>query len=397
MRVVFSMDGIKNMDLLYTWTEKYSEELGLTGTVEHYHGFDYCKSIINALTDWQEKKYIGCRDRIVNEVFTLVSSTGAEYCVSFGISTYKTRSEQKIARLEVSISDASTPVPQDGEQQGVVEPTLSAYDQKLEDLKIELKNKLLNDWQMCTWLMDEQATKLCKDVYEKAYTIENNLRAFASKVLIHFLGANWIQRAGFEKTAESISALKEKFVQRVPAFDNINADFLSMTLKTLVGVMFEGKDYKEDFVLGREDYDTLQAMIAGKASHTNIANFIQKHRTVDKEVWNDLFIPFIDDPDALKAAAHAFIENRNHVAHSKVLSWSAYQVILRDFEMMEEQIRLADGKFDEKETMVSLMRKRHRKNCLQHGLQRAKLNNMMKSMNGSISVIGLKVKQASIY
>lgn len=357
MRVVFSMDGIKNMDLLYTWTEEYSEELGCTGTVEHYHGYDYCKSIINSLTDWQEKKYIGCRERVANEVFTLISSTGAAYCVSFGISTYKTRSEQKIARLEVSITtlDYSNLHPQDGEQQGVVEPTLSAYDQKLEDLKIELKNRLLNDWQMCTWLVDEQATKLCKDVYEKAYTIENNLRAFASKVLIHFLGVNWIQRAGFEKTAESVSALKEKFVQRVPAFDNINADFLSMTLETLVGVIFEGKVYKEDFVLGRKDYDTLQAMIAGKASHTNIANFIQKHRTVDKEIWNDLFVPFIDDPDAFKTAAHAFIEDRNHVAHSKVLSWSAYQVILRDFETMEDQIRLADGKFDEKETSEELL------------------------------------------
>lgn len=99
MRVVFSMDGIKNMDLLCTWTEESSEDLGCTGTVEHYHGFDYCKSIIGSLTDWQEKKYIGCRERVANEVFSLISSTGAEYCVSFGISTYKTRSEQKIAIL----------------------------------------------------------------------------------------------------------------------------------------------------------------------------------------------------------------------------------------------------------------------------------------------------------
>ena len=164
MRVVFSMDGIKNMDLLYTWTEEYSEVIGLTGTVERYHGFDYCKSIIDSLTDWQEKKYIGCRERVANEVFSLISSTGAEYSMSFGISTYKTRSEQKIARLEVSITtlDDSNLHPQDGEQQA--EPTIFTYDQKLEDLKLELKNKLLNDWQMCTWLVDEQATKLCKDV-----------------------------------------------------------------------------------------------------------------------------------------------------------------------------------------------------------------------------------------
>lgn len=364
MRIVFSMDGIKNMDLLCTWTEEYSEEVGLTGTVEHYHGYDYCKAIIDALTDWQEKKYIGCRERIANEVFALISSTGAEYTVSFGISTYKTRSEQKIARLEVSITTQDVDA-QNSEQQNVDSPNPDSqnsapqnpdiYDQKLEDLKIELKNKLLNDWQMCTWLVDEQATKLCKDVYEKAYTIENNLRAFASKVLIHFLGVNWIQRAGFEKTAESVTALKEKFFQRVPAFDNINTDFLSMTLETLVGVMFEGKVYNEAFVLGRKDYDTLQKMTANKAPHTNIADFIQKHRTVDKEIWKDLFVPFIDDPEAFKSAAHSFIEDRNHVAHSKVLSWSAYQVILRDFQTMEKQIRLAESKFEERETSEKLL------------------------------------------
>lgn len=367
MRIVFSMDEIKNMDLLYTWTEEYSEEVGLTGTVEHYHGYDYCKAIIDALADWQEKKCIGCRDRIANEVFALISSTGVEYSVSFGISTYKTRSEQKIARLEVSITtqNAANLDPQDAGQQNVATQTAehqdvnvvtpAVYDQKLEDLKIELKNKLLDDWQMCTWLVDEQATKLCKDVYEKAYTIENNLRAFASKVLIHFLGVNWIQRAGFEKPADSVMALKGEFVQRVPAFDNINTDFLSMTLETLVGVMFEGKVYNEEFVLGRKDYDTLQKMTANKAPHTNIADFIQKHRTVDKEIWEDLFVLFIDDPDVFKSAAHSFIGDRNHVAHSKVLSWSAYQVILRDFQTMEDQIRLADNKFAEKETSEELL------------------------------------------
>lgn len=106
---------------------------------------------------------------------------------------------------------------------------------------------------------------------------------------------------------------------------------------------------------GRKDYDTLQKMTASKVPHINIADFIQKHRTVDKEIWEYLFVPFIDDPDAFKSAAHSFIRDRNHVAHSKVLSWSAYQVILRDFQMMEDQIRLAESKFVEKETSEELL------------------------------------------
>ena len=59
MYILFSMDRIKNMDLLYTWTVEHSEELG-DGRVEHYHGDDYCKTVItdvlNIITssDWSD-------------------------------------------------------------------------------------------------------------------------------------------------------------------------------------------------------------------------------------------------------------------------------------------------------------------------------------------------------
>ena len=80
------------------------------------------------------------------------------------------------------------------------------------------------------------------------------LRAFASKVLIHFLGVSWLRRAGLEKQAESVKNLKDKFTKRVPEFENINTDFLSMTLETLVGIMFEGVVYKDEVVLTRQEY-----------------------------------------------------------------------------------------------------------------------------------------------
>ena len=38
LTIKFSMDRIKNMDQLYTWTPTYSEELGCPGEEEHYHG-----------------------------------------------------------------------------------------------------------------------------------------------------------------------------------------------------------------------------------------------------------------------------------------------------------------------------------------------------------------------
>ena len=200
-----------------------------------------------------------------------------------------------------------------------------------------------------------QSAQLCKEAYEKAFIIENNLRAFASKVLIHFLGIDWLNSTGLEKEAESVKCLKEKFIQRVPEFDNINADFLSMTLETLVGVMFEGKIYNDNVVLNKSQYAKVWEIAKKNGTGNSIAEFIKSKRTVEKNIWEDLFVPFIDEPEKFKEAAHNFIEDRNHVAHSKVLSWSAYQVILKDFEKMDEQIRNADAKFDMEETSDELL------------------------------------------
>ncbi len=336
MHIAFSMDGMKDMDLLYTWTTTATPEPE-EGRVEHYHGANYCQCVIDDTlksinkSNWKGYYYCGSCDRIANETFKLHASDDSEYEIAFAINTYN----GEAARMDIS----------------VIAPQTETYDQGLEDLKIALKNRLHLDWQECTWLVDEQASTLCRAAYEKAFTIENNLRAFASKVLIHFLGVNWIKRAGLEKQAESVQNLKEKFVQRVPEFDNINADFLSMTLETLAGVMFEGIIYNDDVVLKRQEYAQIQALGAKQNTKgSSIADYIKARRTVDKHIWNDLFVPYIDDPNDFKATTHSFIEDRNHIAHSKVLSWSAYQIILRDFANMSALILSADAKFEREET-----------------------------------------------
>lgn len=336
MRISFSMDGIKNMDQLYTYIPEYRSELG-EGCEEQYHGDDYCKKTITdvlsvlAPTDWKCQKYIGSRDRLANETFTLVASDDSKYTIAFFINTYN----GEAARLEVVINA----------------PAIADYDHRLEKLKIALKNRLLPDWHQCTWLTDEQAAALCKDAYAETFTIENILRAFTSKVLIHFLGVDWIRKAGMEKEAGSVDILKEKFIQRVPEFDNINTDFLSMTLETLVKVMFEGVIYKDEITLSRQDYIKIQELRdKAKIPANSIAEYIKGRRSTDKDIWNDLFVPYIDDQIAFKTATHKFIENRNHVAHSKVLSWNAYQVMLQDFAEMRSLIWAADTKFEHDET-----------------------------------------------
>lgn len=337
--IKFSMDRIKNMDQLYTWTSTYSDVLEDFVKAEQYHGTDYCKQVITdvlSAINWEPQEYLGELGQIANEVFKANSPEGAVYRIEFAINTY----EKKVARLECTITGHET----------------ENYDQKLEELKIALKNRLIQDWDVCTWLVDMQSAHLCKEAYEKAFIIENNLRAFAGKILIHFLGIDWIKSAGLENEAESVKNLKGKFVKRVPEFVRINTDFLSMTLETLVKIIFKGTVYKDDdVVLSRSDCEKIWKKAGSGISEQGIFDCIKSKRVVEKNIWEDLFVPFIDEPEKFKEAAHNFIEDRNHVAHSKVLSWSAYQVILKDFEKMDEQIRNADAKFDMEETSDELL------------------------------------------
>ena len=338
MIIKFSMDHIKNMEQIYKWTATYFEELDCNGIEEHYYGMDYCKRIVTdtlRTLNWGTQEYLGTIDRLAREVFNISTADGEIYCIDFEINTY----ERKAARLECQITTSDT----------------IEYDQKLEDLKIALKNRLILDWKVCTWLIDMQSAQLCTEAYEKAFIVENNLRAFASKVLIHFLGIDWINSTGLEKEAESVNYLKQKFTQRVPEFENINTDFLSMTLETLIGVIIEGKVYSDDVVLNKDQYEKVLDIAQKSKTANSIAEFIKSKRTVEKTIWDDLFVPFIDEPDKFKQAIHNFIEDRNHIAHSKILSWSSYQIVLNEFNNMDDLIRMADSNFDIEETSDEVM------------------------------------------
>ena len=333
MIIKFSMDQITNIGVLYTWTHAYSNESDSNVTEEHYHGDTYCKQIVaDTLTvlKWGTQTYLGSSERIANETFDICTDEGAKYHIEFGINTYG----RKAARLECTI----------------IAPETEGYDQKLEELKIALKNRLIQDWKVCTWLVDMQSAYLCKEAYEKAFIVENNLRAFASKVLIHFMGIDWLNSTGLEKEAESVKNLKQKFMKRVPEFENINADFLSMTLETLEKVMFERKVYNDTIVLDKSQYVKVLEIAENGKNAGNVAEFIKSNRTIEKDIWNDLFVPYIENPEQFKQAIHNFTEDRNHVAHSKVLSWSSYQIILGDFDKMDGFIRQADAEFERKET-----------------------------------------------
>lgn len=71
-----------------------------------------------------------------------------------------------------------------------------------------------------------------------------------------------------------------------------------------------------------------------------------KNRYVKNIIYGKIFAPFILDPVRWEKLRTAFIDNRNHVAHNKLLDYSSKEIMLRDTREFRKIIEEAVEKFD---------------------------------------------------
>ncbi len=72
---------------------------------------------------------------------------------------------------------------------------------------VYLKELLLKDWEVCTWIMDEQSEYLGMQLYPLIFKAENKMRAFINKVMTHNFGIKWMELRGLEDMCRGKSYL----------------------------------------------------------------------------------------------------------------------------------------------------------------------------------------------
>lgn len=343
MKVKFSFYSIKNPDALYTYRD-VPNPFGDAAKEKVYHWKEYCESVmsdvISERTEFSDLQYVGQVERIANEVFLV----GADhvYTIGFTLDTY----ENGKTYLEVSIeSDYSVDATDDFEKQ---------YDRNLELLKISLKNRLKKDWQQCVWLYDEQSELLCSKLYPDVFRIENDIRAFATKVLRKNLGNGWISLNGLGKYHNIVKSNEAEFKQFVRDFADIDSTALSLTLEMLQTIISEGKVYDTSFALQTEDVDRILKKI-DDGNTSAVYDLIEKKRVVQKDIWNDIFAILFDPNDNFQSLMKAFIKDRNHIAHNKLLNWQAFNIILKEFNDLESSLQKATEKAETQDPSEELL------------------------------------------
>ena len=343
MKIEFLFSEIKDIKTLYQ-IELIESPVGGDKCLSYaYIGKEYLENKLKTtegnLPGLNEFIYQQCFGRIANEVFVIVVND-IYYELIFTIDTY----EYKKARMKVSIErPEKLDVATFGNQ---ALPDGEVYDMFLEQLKIAIKNAFKKDWAVCSWITDEQSEQLCSHLYPGIFKVENKIRAFANKILVHHLGKDWIKQYGMEKYEESHKALSADFKRKVPCFADIDDTFISMTMETMMEVILKANIYEDEIVLNQSDMAKLHQKIAIGAANP-LLELIRSRRKVKIDIWKDIFKQYFEDEESAKNNITNFIKNRNHVAHNKLLNWSGYQMMKQNIEQLDSIIEKANQSFEE--------------------------------------------------
>lgn len=330
IEIIFS--EVKDITKLYKNKEVDNSDFGVI-TEPEYLGKEYSEKVLeDVMGGFEGEKsicYVGCLQRIANEVFD-VGLLESKYQASFTIDTY---GDSK-ARLKVKLEQ--------------IEPR-EEYDMLMEQLKIAIKDRLIRDWNRCIWMTDEQSEALCTMIYPIIFETENKMRALVNKVLIHYIGVDWIKKIGMEKYDLSCENLVEDFRRISPQYEGVDDTFFSMTLETMMEIIKKGKIYDENVTISSADWKALNEKKNNSANA--VLGHIQKKRKVNVDIWKDIFKQYFDFE---LSVITDFIKNRNHIAHNKLLNWISMQKIKQNVELLKSYIESANQKFEESELSEEL-------------------------------------------
>ena len=276
--------------------------------------------------------YIGQTIRIAHEEYIIETISG-KYTLSFTIDTFNGYKQSQMLVNLYSLSD------------------LEEYDIFLEKLKLFIKEILLEDWKMCTWIIDEQSEYLGMQLYPLIFKTENKMRAFINKVLTYKFGVKWIDSIGIEYIKKDYQKNMVDFKRKVPEFSNINDILISLTAESLSNLMLKSKIYEDSFNISDKESIELHEMLADK-KHNAVFERLIRLRKVKVDIWKDIFKKYFDDN--INKCICDFIKNRNHVAHNKLLTNASCEKMKKNILLLETMFDKANELFLNEEPSYEL-------------------------------------------
>ncbi|MGH0608289.1 hypothetical protein [Bacillus cereus] len=241
-------------------------------------------------------------------------------------------------------------------------------DQELHNLKIMIKDLLVEDWEQCVWLTDHQSEEFAEDLYKNVHSVENSLRRLINTVLSHHLGGDWWKLMPTHLTSKYSKRISG-YQAKAPSFKHVHANLLSIDTDDLTSIL-EFKTYKmknqsifseavpfspESLVpnqaLGQFKYmmsDIINNHKSIEAHQKSLTKLLEEQMEVDIDFWEKYFSPWFSCTlREFSGKWENFSKDRNHVAHNKLIDDKLHEKFKKSMEDLLKIISEAEENFEE--------------------------------------------------
>ncbi|MGG0569092.1 hypothetical protein ABE033_10360 [Priestia megaterium] len=244
------------------------------------------------------------------------------------------------------------------------------YDKDLHELKIKIKDLIIPEWEQCLWLEDQQSEKLAEELYRNVHSVENGLRRLINTVLFYNLGGDWWEKYMPVHLTNTYDKRNDPYQDRVTSFKNVHTNLLSIDTDDLVSILeFKTYKVKEETVFNEptpsrysesniqhkqqiNQFEHIMSNIMNDKKtidlhQKGLTELLKKQMEVNIDFWNDFFSPWFScSLSEFSGKWTNFSNDRNHVAHNKLIDYKMYQKFKKSMDGLLLIITKAEEKFD---------------------------------------------------
>lgn len=249
----------------------------------------------------------------------------------------------------------------------------SKSDKELHDLKIKIKDLMIEEWEQCVWLEDQQSEALAEDLYKDVHSVENALRRLINTVLFYSLGGDWWEKYMPTHLTRKYDQRNDPYKDRAPSFKNIHTNLLSTDTEDLVSIL-AFKTYKlkdpnifsdhdpfihafleqESNLQRRQQLNQFQYIMNNlmndpksfELHQKDLTKVLKEQMEVDIDFWEDYFSPWFSCTlREFQGKWTNFSTDRNHVAHNKLIDFKLYKKFKKSMSDLLSIITEAEDKF----------------------------------------------------
>lgn len=196
-------------------------------------------------------------------------------------------------------------------------------------LKVVVKNFIKAKHKKIFWLYDAESEFLATDLYPRIFKVENLARKFITMVMNRKFGIHWWKLVSLK--------IQEKQKSRLFGYKAIIDNFKDVDERLMSIDTGDLSDILSNRVMSWESSEENIIELSQPNLHLeNLAKILKRQRVVYSDWWQSIFSALL--PETFLNDFQIFEENRNHIAHNKLIDKSAYKNILNSIDVVQEAL-----------------------------------------------------------